>query len=71
MDLWNYLQGRGEFLSFLTYQHASLAFQTVLVGTLVAVLVAVAVHRLPLFSSLTLTTSRVALTIHPWRSSPS
>ncbi|MFC9363185.1 ABC transporter permease, partial [Rhodococcus sp. NPDC057014] len=61
--MWNYLQGRGEFLGFLTYQHASLAFQTVLVGTIVAVLIAIAVHRLPLFSALTLTTSRVALTI--------
>ncbi len=63
MNLWDYLQGRGEFLAFLTYQHASLAFQTVLVGTLVAIAIAVAVHRLPLASALTLTSSRVALTI--------
>jgi osmoprotectant transport system permease protein len=63
VDLWNYLQGRGQFLSFLTYQHASLAFQTVLVGSAVAIVIAVAVHRLPLFSALTLTSSRVALTI--------
>lgn len=63
MNLWNYIQGRGETLAFLTYQHASLAFQTVLVGTIVAVLISVAVYRLPLASALTLTSSRVALTI--------
>ena len=63
MDLWNYLQGRGETLAFLTYQHASLAFQTVLVGTIVAIFVSVAVYRLPFLSALTLTSSRVALTI--------
>ncbi|MGV9414642.1 ABC transporter permease [Nocardia sp. NPDC003693] len=63
MHLWSYIRGRGEVLTFLTYQHASLAFQTVLVGTLIAVLIAIAVYRLPLASALTLTTSRVALTI--------
>ena len=63
VDLWNYIQGRGETLAFLTYQHASLAFQTVLVGTIAAVLISVAVYRLPFLSALTLTTSRVALTI--------
>ncbi|MEV0334827.1 ABC transporter permease [Nocardia sp. NPDC050717] len=63
MNLWSYVQGRGEVLAFLTYQHASLAFQTVLVGTLIALLIAVAVYRLPLAASLTLTSSRVALTI--------
>ncbi|MEU0545000.1 ABC transporter permease [Nocardia sp. NPDC005978] len=63
MHLWSYIRGRGEVLTFLTYQHASLAFQTVLVGTIIAVLVAVAVYRLPLASALTLTSSRVALTI--------
>ncbi|PXW32635.1 ABC transporter permease [Nocardia sp. 348MFTsu5.1] len=63
MDLWNYLQGRGETLAFLTYQHASLAFQTVLVGTIAAILISVAVYRLPFLSALTLTSSRVALTI--------
>ena len=61
--MWNYVRGRGEVLTFLTYQHASLAFQTVLVGTVVAILIAVAVYRLPLGSALTLTSSRVALTI--------
>lgn len=50
-------------LGFLTYQHASLAFQTVLVGTIVALIVSIAVYRMPLFSALTLTSSRVALTI--------
>lgn len=63
MDLWNYIQGRGETLAFLTYQHASLAFQTVLVGSLIGILIAVAVYRLPLAAALTLTSSRVALTI--------
>ncbi|MEU8895664.1 ABC transporter permease [Nocardia sp. NPDC048505] len=63
MHLWSYIRGRGEVLAFLTYQHASLAFQTVLVGTVIAVLIAIAVYRLPLLSSLTLTSSRVALTI--------
>ena len=63
MDLWNYLQGRGETLAFLTYQHASLSFQTVLVGTIAAILISVAVYRLPFLSALTLTSSRVALTI--------
>ncbi|MEV6279725.1 ABC transporter permease [Nocardia sp. NPDC051832] len=63
MHLWSYIRGRGELLTFLTYQHASLAFQTVLAGTVLAVLVAVAVYRLPLLSALTLTSSRVALTI--------
>ncbi len=63
MQLWDYVEGHASTLTFLTYQHASLAFQTVLVGTLVAVLVAVAVYRLPFFSAFTLTSSRVALTI--------
>lgn len=63
MHLWSYIRSRGDVLTFLTYQHASLAFQTVLVGTLIAVLIAIAVYRLPLASALTLTTSRVALTI--------
>jgi len=63
VQLWSYIRGRGEVLAFLTYQHASLAFQTVLVGTVIAVLIAVAVYRLPLASALTLTSSRVALTI--------
>lgn len=63
MQLWTYVQGHAANLTFLTYQHASLAFQTVLVGTVVAVIIAVAVYRMPLFSALTLTSSRVALTI--------
>lgn len=63
MHLWSYLDGRVGDLTFLTYQHASLAFQTVLVGTVIAVVVAVAVYRLPVFAALTSTTSRVALTI--------
>jgi len=63
VDLWQYVRGREETLLFLTYQHASLAFQTVLVGSIVALAVAVAVYRLPVVSSLTLTGSRVALTI--------
>ncbi|MFT4085930.1 MAG: ABC transporter permease [Gordonia sp. (in: high G+C Gram-positive bacteria)] len=63
MNLWGYIQGREPTLAFLTYQHASLAFQTVLVGTVVAVVVAVLVYRFPLGSALTLTSSRVALTI--------
>ncbi|WP_415047061.1 ABC transporter permease [Gordonia sp. (in: high G+C Gram-positive bacteria)] len=50
-------------LAFLTYQHASLAFQTVLVGTLVAIVIAVAAYRSPIAAALTLTSSRVALTI--------
>lgn len=63
MQLWTYVQDHASNLTFLTYQHASLAFQTVLVGTVVALLIAVTVYRLPVASSLTLTTSRIALTI--------
>ena len=63
MDIWSYLQGRGHQLAFLTYQHASLAFQTVLVGSLVAIVIALLVYRGPLASALTLTSSRIALTI--------
>ncbi|WP_448221385.1 ABC transporter permease [Gordonia iterans] len=63
MNLWEYLQGRGQMLAFLTYQHASLSFQTVLVGTVVAIVIAVAVYRLPVAAALTVTSSRVALTI--------
>ncbi|MFW0784562.1 ABC transporter permease [Gordonia sp. CPCC 206044] len=63
MQLWDYVQDQASTLTFLTYQHASLAFQTVLVGTIIAVVVAVIVYRLPFFSALTLTSSRVALTI--------
>ncbi|ACY20831.1 binding-protein-dependent transport systems inner membrane component [Gordonia bronchialis DSM 43247] len=63
MQLWTYVQDHASNLTFLTYQHASLAFQTVLVGTVVALLIAVTVYRLPVVSSLTLTTSRIALTI--------
>jgi len=63
VQLWNYVSDHADRLTFLTYQHASLAFQTVLVGTLVAIAIAIGVYRLPLVSSLTLTTSRIALTI--------
>lgn len=63
MSLWEYVSGRGQTLTFLTYQHASLAFQTVLVGTVVAIVIAVLVYRLPIAAALTLTSSRVALTI--------
>ncbi|GAA1456887.1 ABC transporter permease [Williamsia maris] len=63
MDLWGYIHGRVGFLAFLTYQHASLALQTLVVGSVIAVVIAAAVYRLPLASALTLTTSRVALTI--------
>lgn len=63
MHLWDYVKDHAATLSFLTYQHASLAFQTVLVGTIVAVAIAVVVYRLPLAGALTLTSSRVALTI--------
>lgn len=63
MHLWDYVREHASNLTFLTYQHASLAFQTVLIGAVVAVIIAVAVYRLPVFSALTLTSSRVALTI--------
>lgn len=62
MNLLEYVRGRDD-LAFLTYQHASLAFQTVLVGTLLALVIAAAVYRQPVFAALTLTTSRVLLTI--------
>ncbi|GAB93947.1 ABC transporter permease [Gordonia rhizosphera] len=63
MQLWDYVQGHAGTLTFLTYQHASLAFQSVLLGTVIAVLIAVLVYRLSFVSALTLTSSRVALTI--------
>ncbi|MDH3022892.1 ABC transporter permease [Gordonia alkanivorans] len=63
MQLWDYIGDNARSLTFLTYQHASLSFQTVLVGTLVAIAVAALVYRLPLAAALTLTSSRVALTI--------
>ncbi|MGW5523506.1 ABC transporter permease [Gordonia sp. NPDC003950] len=63
MNLWDYISEHASTLTFLTYQHASLAFQTVLVGTVIAIVIAVIVYRLPLASALTLTSSRVALTI--------
>ncbi len=63
VQLWDYIGDNARSLTFLTYQHASLSFQTVLVGTLVAIAVAALVYRLPLAAALTLTSSRVALTI--------
>ncbi|MFT4128430.1 MAG: ABC transporter permease [Gordonia sp. (in: high G+C Gram-positive bacteria)] len=63
MHLFDYLSSHAGRLAFLTYQHASLAFQTVLAGTVVAMVIAIAVYRLPLGSALTLTSSRVTLTI--------
>lgn len=63
VHLWDYISSHASNLTFLTYQHASLAFQTVLVGTVCAVVIAIIVYRLPLASALTLTSSRVALTI--------
>ncbi|MBB4135500.1 ABC transporter permease subunit [Gordonia humi] len=63
MSLWNYLQGRQGTIAFLSYQHASLAFQTVLVGSVIAIALALLVYRLPLGSALTITASRIALTI--------
>nr|WP_246372215.1 ABC transporter permease [Gordonia humi] len=47
----------------MSYQHASLAFQTVLVGSVIAIALALLVYRLPLGSALTITASRIALTI--------
>lgn len=55
MNLWHYISGHRGTLTLLTYQHASLCFQTVLVDTVMAVVLAVAVYRLPILSSLTLT----------------
>lgn len=63
MNIWSYIQGREGTIAFLSYQHASLAFQTVLVGSVVAIAVALLVYRLPLGSALTITASRIALTI--------
>ncbi|GAA4666302.1 ABC transporter permease [Gordonia humi] len=63
VSLWNYLQGRQGTIAFLSYQHASLAFQTVLVGSVIAIALALLVYRLPLGSALTITASRIALTI--------
>jgi osmoprotectant transport system permease protein len=63
VHLLNYLRQHAGNLAFLTYQHASLSFQAVLVGSVVAVLIAMTVYRLPLARVLTLTSSRVALTI--------
>ena len=63
VHLWDYIRDHGSTLAFLTYQHASMAFQTVLVGTVLAIVIAVIVYRLPFGSALTLTSSRVALTI--------
>lgn len=53
VQLWDYVQGHAANLTFLTYRHASLAFQTVLVGTVVAVEIAVLVYRAPFFSAFT------------------
>lgn len=63
MNLWNYIQGREGTIAFLTYQHASLAFQAVFVGTIIAIAIGLLVYRLPLGSALTVTASRIALTI--------
>ncbi|MCF8601935.1 ABC transporter permease [Gordonia sp. HY442] len=63
MNIWNYVQGREGTIAFLSYQHASLAFQTVLVGSIIAVAIALLVYRAPLGSALTITSSRIALTL--------
>ena len=45
MDLRRFLDGRGGQLGFLTYQHASLVIQCVLLGVLIALVIASLVYR--------------------------
>ena len=63
MNIWNYVRDREGTIAFLTYQHASLAFQAVVVGSVIAIAIGLLVYRLPLGSALTVTSSRIALTI--------
>lgn len=61
--MWDYvLERRGQIL-FLSYQHASLVIQCVLLATVIALVVAVVVYRSPRLSSLANSTSAIGLTI--------
>ncbi|MDF0530359.1 ABC transporter permease subunit [Tsukamurella sp. 8F] len=61
--LWNFLHGRGSELLFLTVQHLSLVVQTVIVGVIVALAIAVLVYRSPVAAALTTALAGIGLTI--------
>ncbi|CAM3760176.1 ABC transporter permease [Tsukamurella strandjordii] len=63
MDLRRFLDGRGDQLAFLTYQHASLVIQCVLVAVVIALVLAAAVYRSRIGSAIATAIASVGMTI--------
>lgn len=63
MSLWEFLVDRREIVIFQGFQHASMVAQCVLVATVLAVLLAIAVHRKPRVVGLATAASALGLTI--------
>jgi osmoprotectant transport system permease protein len=61
--VWEFIDERREQIAFNAYQHASLVIQSVVVATIVAVLLAILVTRLPWLEGVANTVSAIGLTI--------
>jgi osmoprotectant transport system permease protein len=61
--VWEFIDERREQIAFNAYQHASLVIQSVVVATIVAVLLAILVTRVPRLEGIANTVSAIGLTI--------
>jgi osmoprotectant transport system permease protein len=61
--MWDYVVERRELIAFQAFQHVSLVLQCVVLGTLIALVLAVLVYRSPAATSLANGVSAVGLTI--------
>jgi osmoprotectant transport system permease protein len=61
--MWDYVVARRDEILFSSYQHASLVIQCVILGTVIALALAVLVYRSPRLTSLAGSTTAIGLTI--------
>ena len=61
--MWEFIDDRKSDIAFLSYQHASLVLQAVLVATVIAVLLAVGITKVPRLSGVANMVSAIGLTI--------
>jgi osmoprotectant transport system permease protein len=61
--VWEFIDERREQIAFNAYQHASLVIQSVIVATIIAVLLAILVTKVPRLEGLANTISAIGLTI--------
>ncbi|GAA1520296.1 ABC transporter permease [Nocardioides humi] len=61
--MWEFIGDRRSDIAFLSYQHASLVLQAVLVATVIAVAIAVVITRVPRLQGLANMVSAIGLTI--------